>query len=192
MRSRIEGNNLFLPSQLPREEYDRVAKAITAAGGKWNRKAGCHVFPGDVRQTLDIRENSLEVVNVQQTFQAFNTPPEVARMVALWAGVESGHRLLEPSAGTGRLLEAIYLDHTPRVIVFATDTIQAVAVEIDPVKAEVLRARFPLAGVVVGDFLAIRDLGTFDRIVMNPPFSNGGAGSTVRPMARPGARGLRQ
>ena len=87
MRSRIEGNNLFLPGQLARPDYVRVAKAIEAAGGKWNRKAGCHVFLGDVRETLNISADMVEVVNVQQTFQAFNTPDEIANQMCQLAVV---------------------------------------------------------------------------------------------------------
>lgn len=190
MRSRIEGNNLHLPEQLAREDYERVAKAIKAAGGKWNRQAGCHVFPGDVRQTLNIGAESVEVVNVQQTYQAFYTPPEIAQAMAEAANLyvaEPWLRVLEPSAGRGRLVDAIGT---------ATDwSVAITAVEIDD------RAGFDLlnayAGtraslmVIRGDFLQQRDLGDFDRIVMNPPFTGGQDIAHIKhalTLLRPGGR----
>lgn len=161
MRSRIEGNNLYLPGQLPRDEYQKVAKAIEAAGGKWNRKAGCHVFPHDVRETLNIGEDSVEVVNVQQTFQSFNTPDEIASQMCQWADLTAGDKLLEPSAGTGRLIHAA----------LSSGILQSdiVAVEVDPKKASALKCR-----AICADFLSCNgELGKFDRILMNPPFSRG-------------------
>jgi hypothetical protein len=44
-RATITGNVLVLPEQLDRETYLRVAKTLTAARGKWDRKARDHVFP---------------------------------------------------------------------------------------------------------------------------------------------------
>ena len=75
-------------------------------------------------------------------------------------------RILEPSAGTGRLIDA--LDAVPGVDV--------VAVEISHTLADNLRRRSQTrTDVRCADFLALTpdDLGTFDRIVMNPPFERG-------------------
>jgi protein-L-isoaspartate O-methyltransferase len=161
MRSKIEGCNLTLPGQLPREDYLRVAKAIEAAGGKWNRKSGRHVFPHDVRETLNIGSESVEVVNVQQSFQAFNTPPGVASQMMVLADLTSGDKVLEPSAGTGNLVLAA-LAHG----IFRDDI---TAVEIDPKKAAALKCKS-----VCADFLTCNgDLGKFDCVLMNPPFTGG-------------------
>ena len=51
-RSTFNGNVLTLPEQLARETYLRVAKVLTAARGKWNRKANGHVFPFDPRELI--------------------------------------------------------------------------------------------------------------------------------------------
>lgn len=161
MRSKIEGCNLTLPGQLPREDYMRVAKAIEAAGGKWNKKAACHVFPHDVRETLNIGAESVEVVNVQQSFQAFNTPPGLASQMMVLADLTAGDKVLEPSAGTGNLIQAA-LSHG----IFNADI---TAVEIDPKKAAALKCR-----TVCADFLTCNgSLGTFDKVLMNPPFTAG-------------------
>lgn len=96
--------------------------------------------------------------------QLFPTPPELAvRMVKL-AGIEPDQRILEPSAGTGNLLRPL--------IGLKVDV---VAVEINRGLAERLQTEYPGEGNIrCADFLECNgDLGTFDRILMNPPFING-------------------
>jgi protein-L-isoaspartate O-methyltransferase len=108
-----------------------------------------------------LAEQLREGVKVVSAPNLFPTPPEVARRVVELADIQPGQRVLEPSAGTGCLLEA--LPDTP-----------IVAVEINGQLAEALQWRF--TGLVVhrGDFLTMNsELGTFDRIVMNPPFDHG-------------------
>lgn len=92
--------------------------------------------------------------------QLFPTPVDLAqRMVAL-ANIAPGMRVLEPSAGTGRLLDAL------------PSGADVVAVEVMHGLAEQLRRRYPAATVITGDFLAVASsLSTkYDRILMNPPF----------------------
>jgi methylase of polypeptide subunit release factors len=91
--------------------------------------------------------------------QLFPTPPALARRMVEAAGVAPGHRVLEPSAGTGRLLVAL----PPGCDVVAVEIAPALAARTTP------RAR-------CADFLSLTPdvLGRrFDRIVMNPPFRNG-------------------
>lgn len=104
-------------------------------------------------------------VQVISAPQLFPTPPELAeRMVRLAEIPLLGARMLEPSAGTGAILTALGTRGGPVPI----------AIEINHQLAEQLRQRFPLARVVCRDFLQCNgDLGTFDRILMNPPFENG-------------------
>lgn len=89
----------------------------------------------------------------------FPTPYAVAIDLVELADIEPGHSVLEPSAGTGAILDAIKAT-VPSAIVEAVEYNQALA--------QALGAR-------CADFLALtpQELGTFDRIVMNPPF--GGA-----------------
>lgn len=105
----------------------------------------------------------------------YETPRELAERMARLADVQPGHHVLEPSAGTGRLLGAIgarFRGNTPETHG------HAVAIEINAQLAERLRIEFPLTEVHCGDFLDARFSGErlplFDRILMNPPF-NGGA-----------------
>lgn len=108
----------------------------------------------------------------------FPTPPPLARRVVDLAGIVAGHRVLEPSAGTGRLLQPLPAG------------VDLVAVEIDHAMAQLLRGRF--AGqVLAADFLELTDLGQFDRIVMNPPFARGTDIRHIehaRKMLKPGGR----
>lgn len=116
-----------------------------------------------------MRETLRAGVQIVSAPQLFPTPRELAKKVADLADVRPGHRVLEPSAGTGALLGAIggrMFAHNPEAGAVA-------AVEIVPALAERLRREFPLTDVRCSDFLALNgELGTFDRILMNPPFEN--------------------
>lgn len=94
----------------------------------------------------------------------FPTPPEIARRMVELGDVHDGDTVLEPSAGTGRIL-----DQLP---VWA----RATAVEILPALQQHLFAAYPRVTLKTGDFLArtLADLGgPFDRVIMNPPFQRG-------------------
>jgi len=112
-----------------------------------------------------LREQLREGVAVVAAPQLFPTPaPLAARMVEM-AEIEPGMRVLEPSAGTGRILSAV------RAV--AGSSIRT-AVEINSHLSGALRRLDPGAYVFNTDFLqwAGGTAGTYDRIVMNPPFEN--------------------
>jgi len=107
-------------------------------------------------------------VQVVSAPQLFPTPPEVADRLIELAEIEGGQRILEPSAGTGRLIDACGI---------ATDwECELVAVELNAALTGGLKAKYrpEHVRVVQADFLTCNgDLGQFDRVVMNPPFSSG-------------------
>lgn len=115
-------------------------------------------------------------VKVAVAPQLFPTPPELAQRMAELARLFSGARVLEPSAGTGALLQAI--TQAAEEILSGTRP-RVTAIEINPRLADELRRRnFPSTIVHTGDFLeteaaiaALPDL--YDRVLMNPPFNNG-------------------
>lgn len=110
-----------------------------------------------------LKERLSQGVQVVSADQLFPTPVDLARRLVELAEPRPGLRWLEPSAGTGRLLDAV----------FAVDPEAEIeAVEINPHLVEHLRHRYPDALVFSGDFIDYGD-STPDRIVMNPPFSNG-------------------
>lgn len=97
--------------------------------------------------------------------QLFPTPPAIAARMVELADIQPGHRRLEPSAGTGRLLD-------PQADIPG----EVVAVELSQALAENLRKRWDDGSVIIhqADFLTCNgNLGTFDRVVMNPPFTHG-------------------
>jgi phospholipid N-methyltransferase len=112
---------------------------------------------------FDVLKDALKAgVKVVSAPQLFPTPQDIAQRVVELADIQPGMTVLEPSAGTGALLDAIGT-HAG-----------VTAVEINHTLAESLRLRYPLHDVRGDDFLTLGDeLGQFDRIVMNPPFDHG-------------------
>lgn len=97
-------------------------------------------------------------------FNLFQTPPELAARLVSLLHLKAGDRVLEPSAGLGRLIDAIDTSQ-PRCPV--------VAVEVAPqIAAELFRAYQSGVTLKQRDFLQCTraDLGEFDAVAMNPPF----------------------
>lgn len=159
-RSQITGNQLVLPEQLSRPLYEAVNKVLANAGGKWNRKARAHVFPGDPLSNLGLALETGISINVQQEKQAFYTPRALADRMAFIGDVK-GKVVLEPSAGEGALAEACHAAGATRVHCF----------EKDEAAARVLAAKG--FAVAVCDFLTVPPEVNFqyDRVIMNPPFA---------------------
>jgi protein-L-isoaspartate O-methyltransferase len=144
--------------------------------------------PGPTRATTDTRAKIEEMqsalkagVQVITAPQLFPTPPALAERMVEEADILSGHSVLEPSAGTGAILAAL-----PNVRPFGSVT----AVEINATLAASLEQ--VADETICGDFLEQNgNLGTFDRIVMNPPFQNGTDIKHIQhamKMLRPGGR----
>jgi len=157
----VVGPALKLSGKLDRQVYQRVAKAIELLGGKWNLKAGCHVFEDDAEAVVADAISTGLVVDAKKYFQFFETPPDVAAVLVEHADLGTAHRILEPSAGKGAIIRAI------RAVLPKADV---AAYELwDKNVAELRKLGLP---VIAGDFLLQCDV-TFDRIVMNPPFTRG-------------------
>lgn len=92
--------------------------------------------------------------------QFYPTPERIAEAAAVAADIQGGHRVLEPSAGHGDLAAWLPKEQTR-------------CVEISELRCSVLKARG--FAVECADFLkwAEHRPAGFDRIVMNPPFSEG-------------------
>lgn len=162
----IDGNTLKIVEQLDRDLYVQVNKVLEGIGGKWNRKAKAHIFPSDPREIIwqIVEDKVVEIVDEKKTYQFFRTPVEVIKLMIDYADIEVSHRVLEPSAGDGAILKEL----------FYAAGMGKVAVELNSTMAAELRTKFPLTKIVEGDFLECNgSLGTFDRIIMNPPFTGG-------------------
>lgn len=116
---------------------------------------------------FDAMKDSLKAgVKVVSAPQLFPTPPDIAAKMVDLAELESGLCVLEPSAGTGNLVQAV-LD--------AVDT-EVLAYEINQTLVSELGRKFPSYKCQArrADFLEVTDFqGSYPRIIMNPPFQNG-------------------
>jgi predicted RNA methylase len=166
--SRCEEDRLHLPQQLPRDLYIKTAKIIDTLGGKWNRSVAAHVFEGDCAERVDEAVIAGEVADFKKLYQFYETPPELARRMVAMADVCDGHRVLEPSAGRGAILKAV------------PPAVHRTAVELNGAMVDLVAHADQ---VHYGDFLQCNgELGSFDRIIANPPFRNGQDVDHVRHM----------
>lgn len=149
-------------TQLDRKLYERVNKVLETLGGKWSKKARAHVFAVDPSPLLAGVVASGRIVDRQKVLAFFETPELLADRVAELADVEAHHSVLEPSAGTGRLVRAV-MARCARA--------RVTAVEIDPNHVDALSGICD--DVLRGDFLTMDfvKFGGFDRVIANPPFS---------------------
>ena len=163
---RVEGKVLYLPEgQLDRKTYEAVNKVLAMMGGKWNRKAGGHVFP-DTAEPAGLLDAALltgEVRDTKKEFQFFPTPRKIAEMMCEMAELNEESWVCEPSCGDGRLVDVI-LEHHPASLV---------GVELNPDMVKILRERQEKFCIINADFLTLgkEDLGPCDRVIMNPPFT---------------------
>ena len=99
-------------------------------------------------------------------FQLFQTPIETAQSLVALLYLKGGEKILEPSAGLGRIIDAL-LPHNPSHIT---------AIEISPACAgELYRKNYPNFTLKVTDFLSVQPPTPehlFDAVAMNPPFKN--------------------
>lgn len=121
--------------------------------------------PAPVAAAVEAMRETLKAgVQVVSAPNLFPTPASLAARVAELADLTAGDKVLEPSAGTGALVQAV------RALgIFREDV---TAVEVNRALADRLQDK---AGrVVCADFLECNgDLGKFDKVVTNPPFDHG-------------------
>lgn len=97
---------------------------------------------------------------LQKIDDFFPTPDIIIERMVNLLDISFGDRILEPSAGMGNILEYLPADTT--------------AIEQNFSLFKYLEKTQPQNSIVQGDFLAMNgDIGMFDRIIMNPPFSRG-------------------
>lgn len=154
-----------------RQEAVRVIEAIGGAdvGG------GNFAFDYDAGDVLgEVLASGM--IPDHKSHQYYPTPRHLAQEAVQLAEIAPGHRCLEPSAGQGAIAELM-----PR------DT---VCVEASQLHCAVLEAK-GFESIHFGDFLQYHPGRVFDRIVMNPPFSQGRAQAHVEhaaSMLAPGGR----
>ena len=114
-------------------------------------------------------KDGVQVVSVPQLFP---TPFALASRMVDLARLQMGARVLEPSAGTGAILQAL-----PGVLPFPGNrqtACEVVAFEINPTLADGLKQSGLAQTVICADFLDCAAVAEqFDAVLMNPPFANG-------------------
>jgi hypothetical protein len=137
-----------------RDEACRVLESL----GATRTRAGSDVYDFTYDPRAVLREVAASgCLPDQQAHQYYPTPPDLAARVVELAEVGPDHRVLEPSAGQGALADLLRVGH-------------ALCVEVSELHAAILRAKGHR--VVCADFLRWAG-GLFDRVPMNPPFSEG-------------------
>lgn len=165
----------IVSGQLDRKLYTSVNDVLSELGGKWTRSANGHVFPTNEEQTRERLEGVIlsgEIAPLRKN-GFFPTPAVLAATMATQARLKNGQRILEPSAGSGSLVDAILatlgtprIDTTIRVLEFNVELAQKLADKY---------ADQPTVFVNPADFIAWRldcDMYAYDRVIMNPPFEN--------------------
>lgn len=157
----FEDNILRLPKvQLNPKSFAEVKKWITEAGGQWTGgKVQGFTFDFDATRVVGILMSGKRC-NLQKEFQFFSTPPELAEWLVSLSDVRPEHAVLEPSAGTGAIVNAIH-KACPGVVVDAF--------ELMPENRQTLEK---MQGVsLVGEDFTQGIPRLYDRIFANPPFA---------------------
>jgi hypothetical protein len=167
----VEGRTVKLPcGQLDRKIYEEVKKRLGGIGGQWKGgKIQGFVFEFDPSELLASIQSGANR-NLQKEYQSFYTPPGLAARIIELAEIPAPTDnympiILEPSAGKGALIEAMWnAGHNNLIYVC----------EINPVDANYTVELSDDIDFLGEDFLALHRSwhNKFDRIIANPPFSN--------------------
>lgn len=173
----VNGNRLELPKDEHFDNYPQVKKCLITAGAKYKRSG--FDFPEGAQTVLD-RLLGGEAINDKKKYQYFATPDGFAKTLIEQAEVTANCRVLEPSAGQGAIAN-IVRDMGAGCTV----------VELMPQNVKALERQ----GYEVHNhsFLELteNELGLFDKIVANPPFTNNQDIDHIRHMfslLKPGGR----
>ena len=154
----VKEDRVDIVTQLNPKDYASLKKLLVAAGCKWDRKAGTHLFvrPGARSDAGSVRHGTSG--RSVQELDFFPTPFPVIKHLIELAEIRYQMLCLEPSAGDGRLAEAM---QDAGGLVCCN--------EIDEARAAQLKEKG--FATTCEDFLTKKYTTSFERIVMNPPFS---------------------
>jgi len=144
----VEGLAARFPEgeRIEKNLYERTRRVLVELGGKWMRYRKVFAFADDPSDRLEQTIASREISTVKE-IGFFPTPIGLAKRLVDLAGVLPGHRVLEPSAGTGRIAMAILYARPAELV----------CVELDADRADGLRS-LAIPGVVTiiaDDFLNV-------------------------------------
>jgi hypothetical protein len=164
---RVDGDRVYfdLPQMTP-AVYAKIKPILALGGFTWKAKQKTHIGTcGDAAALARLIEMGV-YDDTKRGLEFFSTSVEaaavMARLLAEDIRWDEAPRVLEPSAGDGVLVAAI-LNAVPQA--------QVTAVELEPLRAARLRARFAndtRVTVIESDLLHVD--GAWDAVIMNPPF----------------------
>lgn len=154
-----------------------ASRVLSAIGGVQMRTGGSSWWEFDYPPKEVIKRIVVEgVIPDHKSHQFYPTPKGLALRAVELAGIGPNDTVLEPSAGTGSIADLLPEDRTR-------------CIEVSPLHCRVLEAKGH--DVVEADFLRFISFEGFDRVIMNPPFSEGRWRLHVEhaaQMLRPGGR----
>lgn len=156
-------NNVIELPEAKLKHYSEIRDALKKAGGKYN--SGKFIFDENTEARLiKSRILSGEDVNDKKKYQFFATPSEVADRVVELANCNSFEveNVLEPSAGKGALVDSLRRINSDCVVDL---------VEIMPENVKSLSKKG--YDVHECDFMDFKPNKPYQRIIANPPFTNG-------------------
>jgi predicted RNA methylase len=155
----VTGTSAKLSAQLDRADYAKVNKILEALGGKWNKKAGAHIFAGCDPEEVIASFLETGKLDKPEKFGFFPTPAPLARELVKLAGLQPGHTVLEPEAGVGGIAS---------ICAEVVGKGNVTCYEIQEKNCDVLRS----LGFAVqqADFLSVEPAQQFTHVILNPPF----------------------
>lgn len=180
-KAKAQGKEYYIPSVYDMYEIIKVNDGLVKEEVNWQIKENVANFKrlqamginsieqlrATLREYIQFKETAVGPDEVKQLERSvigkkvgidfFPTPRNIATQMVEMASIEEGMKVLEPSAGNGNIAEVIR------------------EAGVNPDVAEIsgdLRSILEAKGfnVVANDFMEVTD--KYDRIVMNPPFSN--------------------
>lgn len=158
----LENNILKLPQvQFNKKSYAEAKKWVEEAGGSWQGgKVQGFTFPFNPERVFSVL-NQGKRCNLQQEYQFFETPDDIADwLVMLAGGIHEADTVLEPSAGRGSLIRAVRR---------ACPSVMVECYELMPENREFL-CSMPNV-ILLGEDFTKDNTGSYSKIIANPPFS---------------------
>lgn len=157
-KMRPNGCRLELPTDEQLGNYPQLKKCLLNAGGKYKRCG--FEFKEDAKE-IQSRLIDGEAINDQKKYQFFATPTGLARRMVEIADIKEIDMVLEPSAGQGAISDLV-------INIGA----ECWVIEKMPENINALK-RKGYKNILQDDFLRVTPefLGTFNKILANPPFT---------------------
>lgn len=149
-------NSLNLKCSLDKFTARQAGEVLEAIGGV-RQKLGYYQFDYDPKRVLN-EVIASGCIPDHKSHQFYPTPSELAELAVSYADLQDGMTSLEPSAGHGGLADHMHVGVTT-------------CVEVSDLHCQILQEKGHRW--IGGDFLKLDITDRFDRVVMNPPFSDG-------------------